>query len=59
MVDWCGGRGCGVEGSSKKEKGLMDTENSLVIAVRVEWLEVEEAIRGVNGKGKNTIKIDY
>ena len=34
----------------KKEKGLMDIENSVVIAGG-------ENIRGLNGNGKNTVKI--
>ena len=36
---------------SKKEKGLLDTDNSVVIAVG------REGMRGLNGNGKNTIKI--
>ena len=39
-----------MEGLGKKEKGLMDTDISVVIAVR-------GVIRGLNGNGKNTIKI--
>ena len=40
-----------MEGLSTKEKGLMDMDNSVVIA------GVEGALRGQNGNGKNTIKI--
>ena len=40
----------GVEGSSKKEKGLIDTDNGAVIA------GVGDT-RGLNGNGENTIKI--
>ena len=36
------GRGSGVRGLSKKEKGLMDVNNSVVIAGR-------EGIKGLNG----------
>ena len=39
-----------MEGWSKKEKGLMDTDNSVVIA---RW----RGIKRLNGNGKNTIKI--
>ena len=39
-----------MEGLSKKEKGLMDVDNSVVIAGG------EGGIRGLNGNGKNTIK---
>ena len=42
-----------MEGLSKKEKGLMDMDNSVVIAGR------EVGIRGLNGNGKNTIKIKF
>ena len=42
-----GGRGEGMLELSKKEKGLMDVDNSVG----------EGSIRGVNGNGKNTIKI--
>ena len=46
--------GLGVEGSSKKEKELINTVNSaLIVEGRV---EVEEDIRGINGNEKNTIK---
>ena len=38
-----------MEGSSKKGKGLMDIDNSAMIAV---W-----GIREINGNGKNIIKI--
>ena len=38
-----------MEGLSKNEKGLMDMDNSVVIA--------GGGIRGLNGNGKNTIKI--
>ena len=37
---------------SKKEKGLMDMDHS-VVAVGVGWVEVEEGIRGINCSGKN------
>ena len=40
-----------MEGSSKKEKGLMDMDNS-VVTVRREW-----GIKGLNGNGKKTRKI--
>ena len=46
-----GGGGEWVEGLSKKEKGLMD--NSVVIAGDL------GVIRGLNGNGKNTIKIKF
>ena len=39
-----------MEGSSKKEKRLMDMDNSVVIAVS------GGDVRGLNGNGKNTIK---
>ena len=39
----------GVEGSSEKAKGLMDMDNSTVIVGG-------GGVRGLNGKGKNTIK---
>ena len=35
----------------------MDMDNSVVIA-GVGWMEVERGIRGINGNGKNTIKIN-
>ena len=42
-----------MEGSSKKEKGLMDKGNSVVILGEVqEWVEVEEHIRGINSDRK-------
>ena len=40
-----------MKGLSKKEKGLMDVDNSVVTAGG------EESIRGLNGNGKNTIRI--
>ena len=40
----------GREGRSKKEKGLMDMDHSVVIAG-------EGGIRGLNDNRKNTIKI--
>ena len=40
----------GVEGLSKKEKGLMDVDNCVVIAGE------EGGIRGLNGNGKNSTK---
>ena len=45
------GSGWGVEGSSEKEKGLVDMDNSVAIAG---W---GGGIRGINGNRKNTIKI--
>ena len=42
--------GKGVEGLNKKEKGLMDMDNRVVIAGG-------ETTRGLNGNGKNIIKI--
>ena len=39
-----------MEGSSKKEKGLMDRDNSGVLAGG-------KGLRGLNCNGKNTIKI--
>ena len=44
------GGGEGVEGLSKKQKGLMDMDNSVVIAGG-------GGIRGLKGNRKNTIKI--
>ena len=41
----------GVEGLSEKEKGLMDMDNTVVIA------RVRRVIRGLKGNEKNTIKI--
>ena len=38
-----------MEGLNRKEKGLMDMDNSVVIAG-------EGGIKGKNGNGKNTIK---
>ena len=43
--------GKGLEGLSKKEKGLMEMNNSVVIA------GVGDVIRGLNENGKNTINI--
>ena len=43
--------GYGVEGSSKKGKGLMDMDNSVVIVGG-------EGIRGLHSNGKNTVKIN-
>ena len=45
-----------MKGSSKKAKGLMDTDNRVVIVEGWGWVEVEEGIRGINGNGKNTKK---
>ena len=45
----------GVEGLSKIGKELMDTDNSVVIGERVGEL----GMRGINGNGKNIIKIKY
>ena len=42
-----------MEGSSKKEEGLMDMDHSVVIAGGM------GGRRGVNGNGKNTIKIKF
>ena len=39
---------------SKTERGRMDTDNSVVI-----WGEGKVGIRGMDGNGKNTIKISY
>ena len=44
------GRRLGVEGSSEREKGLMDMDNQVVIAGG------EGCLRGLNGNGKNMIK---
>ena len=41
-----------MEGSSKQEKGLIDTDNSVVIARGLGWVEVKEGIRGINGTGR-------
>ena len=32
-------------------------DNNVVIAGGEEWVEVKEGIRGINGSGKNTIKL--
>ena len=45
-----------MEGGSGKEKGLMDTDTSVVTTGVRGVMEVEEGMRGINGKGKNTIK---
>ena len=45
-----------MEESNGKEKGLLDTDNSVVIVGDRGRVEVEEGIRGINGNGKNTIK---
>ena len=45
-----------VGGSSKKETGLLDKENSVVIVRGGREVEVEEGRRGMNDKGKDTIK---
>ena len=47
-----------MEETRKKEKELMDVGNSVVIAEREGWVELEEGIRGINGKRKNK-KINY
>ena len=44
------GEGRGVEGLSKKEKGLMDMDSSVVM---------KGIIGGLNGNGKNTMKIKF
>ena len=41
-----------MEGLGKKGKGLLDMDNSVVI-------DGGGGIRGLNGNGKNTIKIEY
>lgn len=41
-----------MEGSSKKEKGLKDMDNNVVIVGGGRWVKVEEGIRGINGDGK-------
>ena len=38
--------------SSKKEKGLTDMDNSVVMVGERGWAEVEEGLRGINGDGK-------
>ena len=48
-----------VEGSSKKEKGLMDMDNSLVIMGRREVGGGGRGYKADNGNGKNTIKIHF
>ena len=48
---WVGRGWWRVEGLSKVGKGLMDTDNRVVIAGG------EGSVRGLNGNGKNTIKI--
>ena len=44
---------------AKNLKKLIGRDNSVVIAEGREWIKVEEGIRGINGNGKNTIKINY
>ena len=44
-----------MEGLCKKEKGLMDMNNSVVIEGGRGWVELEEDIRGIHGNGKNSI----
>ena len=45
-----------MEGLSKKEKGLMDMDNSVVTAVRGgDCCGRGLLVRGLNGNGKNTI----
>ena len=44
-----------MEGLSKKEKELTDTDNSVVMGEGGEWVEVEKGVRGINGN-VNTIK---
>ena len=44
MIDGWGGEG--MEGLSKKEKGLMDMDNNVVI------VGGEDGIRGLNGNGE-------
>ena len=46
----------GIEGWSKKGKALMD-RNDRVVTVG-EGRKVEEGIRGINGNGESTIKIN-
>ena len=43
-----------MEGRSKKVKGLMVMDNSVVTVGG--GVEVEEDVRGIHGNGKNTIK---
>ena len=49
-LGWGGGTCWGVEGLGKKEKGLIDTDNSVVLADG--GVEVEEGVRGINGSGE-------
>ena len=44
---------------SLKGKGLMDTDNSMVIVVGRRWVEVEVCIRGINGNRKKYRKKLY
>lgn len=44
--------GWGVEGSSRKEKDLMDTNSSVVTVAGGRWVKVEEGIRRTNSNGK-------
>ena len=32
-------------------------DNSMMIVVERVWVEVEEGIKGINGNGKNTVKM--
>ena len=41
-----------MKGLSRREKGVMDKDNSVVIAGRRDY-------RGLNGNGRNTIKIKF
>ena len=50
------GGSLGNGGIDRKRKGLIDTDNSVVIAGRRGCVEVEEGIRGINFNGKNIIK---
>ena len=49
------GRCWRLEGLSKKENRLLDTNYSVVIAGGGACMEVEDGIRWVNGNGKNTM----
>ena len=41
-----------MEGLSKKDKGMMDTVNSVVIMGWRWWVDVDDGVRGINGNGK-------
>ena len=46
----------GVEGSSKEENGLMDTDNNVVTVEREGFWWGLKGYKGINGNRKNTIK---